>query len=140
MLAALQNAWHVYKVKHAKCSQACVTACQLSGCLNWNKGSLLLLLFLDLVDMSHENYSESYVTAENTSTTKQSRAWSLRWTKNEVLLHWQLTIKYVFKTNGIQSPCQYVRHKVRRRQTRKSLYLMHTNTQYTYALIYICRN
>lgn len=38
----------------------------------------------------------------------------------------QLTIKYVFETNGIQSSCQYVRHEVGRRQTRKSLYLIHT--------------
>ena len=49
----------------------------------------------------------------------------------------KLTVQYVFKTNGVQSSCQYIRHEVGRRQTRKSLYLVYTecrnfsDTQYT---------
>jgi len=35
------------------------------------------------------------------------------------------TIKNVFKTNGIQSPCQYIRHKIGWRETWKSLHLLH---------------
>jgi len=41
------------------------------------------------------------------------------------------TVEYVFKTDGIQSPRQYIRHQVWWRQTRKSLYLI-TDIQQPY--------